>query len=245
MIAHDRTESTIDSIYYRRFIHQFPPDTIKSMQRIDRINTKMFRQNLFRFYVISIFAVYLFSYKWTVLFQTIKFILSRQFDFQKHFYFRLLSLVKLLYFKQSSLPWVHSLNIKTVLLQVIQFYISTHISSIWPIHRTPLGANTPCKSGLGSYGNEECSIFPKVPAFLEHHHQIFYCHRQDIRWGNLSLSIGAADVFYIPSWLGKYRQKMPILFNKICIKGEILPKYTYLISFIYIYIYIYNDWNSA
>ena len=35
------------------------------------------------------------------------------------------------------------LNVKTVLFQTIQFSISTHFSSIWPIDRTLSGTNTP------------------------------------------------------------------------------------------------------
>ena len=38
----------------------------------------------------------------TVLFQTIQFSISRQFDCQKHFYFKLFSLVKQFLFKQFS-----------------------------------------------------------------------------------------------------------------------------------------------
>ena len=43
-----------------------------------------------------------------------------------------------------------------------------------------------------------------------------------------------------------YRQKMSIIFNEICINGEMLPIYIYIYIYIYmsiyiyIYIYIYN-----
>ena len=42
-------------------------------------------------------------------------------------------------------------------------------------------------------------------------------------------------------WIQKKicRQKMSIMFNKICINEEMLPKYTYIYMYIYIYIYIY------
>ena len=43
--------------------------------------------------------------------------------------------------------------VKTVLLQTIQFSISTQISSIWPIDRSLSGANTPSKSRPGINGN--------------------------------------------------------------------------------------------
>ena len=43
---------------------------------------------------------------------------------------------KQFYFKQFSLAYVHSLNVKTILFQTIQFSICTQFSSIWPIDRT-------------------------------------------------------------------------------------------------------------
>ena len=45
-------------------------------------------------------------------------------------------------FKQFSLALAHSLNVKTILFQAIQFSISTQFSSIWPIDRTLSGATT-------------------------------------------------------------------------------------------------------
>ena len=54
--------------------------------------------SLFRFYDISTFISHLmpnpFLYEWSVLFQTIQFSISTQFICQKHFYFKLFSLVK-------------------------------------------------------------------------------------------------------------------------------------------------------
>ena len=53
---------------------------------------------LFVFYDILTFVRHvmpnLFLHKQTLLFQTIQFSTSTQFDFQKHFYFKLFSLVK-------------------------------------------------------------------------------------------------------------------------------------------------------
>ena len=46
MIAQDHSESTREPIIYRRFINQFPLDTIKWMQRLERMNTKMCRQRI-------------------------------------------------------------------------------------------------------------------------------------------------------------------------------------------------------
>ena len=47
-----------------------------------------------------------------------------------------------------------SLNIKTVLFQVVQFSISTPFSSIWSIDKTLSGATTPGQSEHGNDGNE-------------------------------------------------------------------------------------------
>ena len=61
----------------------------------------------FGFYGISTFVGYLMSnpflYKWSVLFQTIQFSMSTQFNSQKDFYFKLFSLIKQFWFKQFSL----------------------------------------------------------------------------------------------------------------------------------------------
>ena len=46
------------------------------------------------------------------------------------------------------------LNIQRVLLQTIQFSISTLFSSIWPVDRTLSGATTLGQSGPGSNGNK-------------------------------------------------------------------------------------------
>ena len=53
------------------------------------------------------------------------------------------------------------LNVKTILFQTIQFSLSTQFSSIWPIHRTLLGAATPDQSGPGRIGNEEVFRIPQ------------------------------------------------------------------------------------
>ena len=61
---------------------------------------------LFGFYDISTFVGYLipniFLYKWTVLFQSINFSISTQFNRQKHFYFKLCSLIKKSYNSNNS-----------------------------------------------------------------------------------------------------------------------------------------------
>ena len=59
------------------------------------------------------------------------------------------------------------LNIKTVLLQTIQFSISTQFSSIWPIDRTLSGATTLGQSGTGSDGNEGALLIPQRSSITE------------------------------------------------------------------------------
>ena len=65
------------------------------------------------------------------------------------------------YFQQLSFTKVCCLNIKTVLLQVIQFNISKQFSSIRPIGRTLSGATIPGQSGPGSDGNEGVLHIPQ------------------------------------------------------------------------------------
>ena len=68
---------------------------------------------------------------------------------------------KQFYFKQFSLAYVYSLNVKTVLFQPIQFNKSSQFSSIWPIDRTLSGATTPGQSGPGSDGNKGVLHIPQ------------------------------------------------------------------------------------
>ena len=49
----------------------------------------------------------------------------------------------------------------TFLIQTIQFSISMHFSSIWPINRTLSGAPTPSQSGPESDGNEGVLHIPQ------------------------------------------------------------------------------------
>ena len=79
------------------------------------------------FYGISTFLGYLmpnpFLYKYSVLFQTIQFSMSTQFNCQKHFYLKLFSLFKQLYITiQFS---VSTISMSKILFQIIQFSIST------------------------------------------------------------------------------------------------------------------------
>ena len=68
---------------------------------------------------------------------------------------------KQFYFKQFSFVSVRSLNIKTVLFQVIQFSISMHFSSIWPVDRTLSDAATPGQSGPENNSNEGVHSIPQ------------------------------------------------------------------------------------
>ena len=66
-----------------------------------------------------------------------------------------------LYFKQFSLAYEHSLNVKIVLFQVIRFSVSTQFSSIWPIDRTLSGTTTPDQNGSGNDGNKGVLRIPQ------------------------------------------------------------------------------------
>ena len=98
-------------------------------------------------------------------------------DGQKHFYFKLFSLVKVVIQPiqfNISIDFVYTeLNVKTVPFQRIQFSISTQFSSIWPIDVAPdkvLPLQT--RMDLGAMAMKGCSEFPKPPALLELQHQI-------------------------------------------------------------------------
>ena len=79
----------------------------------------------------------------------------------KQFYFKQFCLAKAqfqcqkqFHFKQFILAQVRSLNVETVLLQAIQFSISTLFSAIRPIDKTLSGPSIPGQTGPGSDGNE-------------------------------------------------------------------------------------------
>ena len=79
-----------------------------------------------------------------VLFQTIQFSISTQFKYEKHFYFKLFSLVKQFYsqmskqfyIKQKSLVYVQFQCQKTVPFQIIQFSISTQFKCKYGLSNT-------------------------------------------------------------------------------------------------------------
>ena len=67
---------------------------------------------------------------------------------------------KQFYFKQFSLAWICSLNVKTVLFDTIQFSTSTQFTFIWPLDRALSGAATPSVSEAEIDGNEG---LPRTP----------------------------------------------------------------------------------
>ena len=46
MMAQSREESTWDIYNYRKYINQFPPNTIKAIRQYERINKKICRQKM-------------------------------------------------------------------------------------------------------------------------------------------------------------------------------------------------------
>ena len=88
---------------------------------------------------------------------------------------------------------------KTLLIQTIQFNISTHFSSIWPINRILSGVTTPGQSWAGSDGNE---------GLLNHYRNLtirLFCGITWTPFGEevLPLCRDVVWVFYSPSWLVK------------------------------------------
>ena len=71
-------------------------------------------------------------------------------------------LYKQFYFKQFSLASVHSLNVKTVLFQAIQFSVSIHFSSIWLLDKALSSATTLGQSRPGSDSNEVVLHIPLI-----------------------------------------------------------------------------------
>ena len=67
---------------------------------------------------------------------------------------------------------------KTVPFKTIQFSISMQFSFIWPYQVRPLRARVNWEV-LAMKGY---STFPKAPALLDPHHQMFYCYIEDTRW---------------------------------------------------------------
>ena len=127
----------------------------------------------------------------TVLFQTSQFIVntvskSKTVQFKKIQF----SIQKQFHFKQFSLAWVRSFNVRSVLF--------------WA------GSIIPGQRGPESHGIKKYSTFPKAPPLLKPHHQIIQCHiRTLIVGGLLPLCCESVGVFYSPSWLDNiYKVKL-------------------------------------
>ena len=52
----NQAECTKEPVNYGRFINQFPPDNIKSMQQLKRINTKMCRQRIYIYIYVCVYV---------------------------------------------------------------------------------------------------------------------------------------------------------------------------------------------
>ena len=92
----------------------------------------------------------------------------------------------------------------TVLIQVIQFSISTQFSSIWPIDRTLSGAITPAQGGPGSDGNEGVLRNPQSSSIIGTSPlDCLVSYPGHLLGEVLPLCRVAFDVFYISNWLGK------------------------------------------
>ena len=99
--------------------------------------------------------------------------------------------------------WWCSLNIETV--QVVQFNISKHLCSVWPIDRILSGATSPGPSRPGSNDNKEVfhilqssSIIGAPPS---NPGNSLVC-----AWGVLTLCRKAVGVFDSPSWQGNINE---------------------------------------
>ena len=102
----------------------------------------------------------------TVLFQTIQFCISIEFQCQKQSYFKQFSLEK----------------VQTVLFQTVQFSINTQITSIWSIDKTLLGATTSGQSGPGCDGNEGVLCIPQSSSMTGTLPSDCLVSYQDTRW---------------------------------------------------------------
>ena len=140
---------------------------------------------------ISIFVGYLkpniFLYKLLVLFKKYQYILSTQFNCQKHFYFKQFNLLKQFLIQTTQL--ILSTFFKTskiVLFLIIQFCISMQLSSIWLIDRTLSGATTPGQNGPVSNSNEEVLRFVQSSSITGTSSSDFFVSYQDTRCGGIT-----------------------------------------------------------
>ena len=103
------------------------------------------------------------------------------------------------------LELVRSLNLKAVLLQAIQFSISTQFNSILNIDRTLSGATTPGQSGPKSDSNKGVLRIPQssIITGTSPSDCLMSYPGHSLRGGVLPLCRETVGVFYSPSQLNK------------------------------------------
>ena len=111
----------------------------------------------------------------------------------KQFYFRQFSLAE-----ECSLDEVHSLNVKTVLFQVIRFSISTQFSSIWCIDKTL----SRTRVNMGSTAIKGYSTFSKFQNYWSLTIRLFSVISRTLVRGVLSFCKKTVCGSCSPSWLG-------------------------------------------
>ena len=164
-----------------------------------QLNTTLYTET-FRFNISIVFCLLTVNVK-TVLFQTIQFSVSTQFQSQNQFYFNHICLTyQNSSISNNSVKYKYTVSMsKTILFQAIQFStskqflckisnpfqtiqftINKQFSYFWPIGRTLSGATTPCQSGLG-----ECAV-------------ALYCQRSQVQFGVVApdgvLSVGQIEL---------------------------------------------------
>ncbi len=105
--------------------------------------------------------------------------------------------------KVRSLNKIRSLNIKTVLFQPIQFFISIQFSPTCPVNRTLLGASTPGQSEPGNDGNKGVLRIPQSSSIAgTSPSDCLVSYPGHLLGGVLPLCREAVGVFYSPHRLG-------------------------------------------
>ena len=147
---------------------------------------------------------------------------------------------KQFYFKQFSLAYICSLNVKTAPSQLIQFSLSTQFSSVWPIDWTLIK----CYHSRPEWTWEQwqwrgTQLSTKLQLYWNLTIRLFSVISRTLVEGVLPLCREAVSVFYSPSWLGK------ILYVYICTKiSTHTHVHTYIHSYIYTYIYSFINYFS-
>ena len=110
-----------------------------------------------------------------VLFQTIQFSISTVFLFTQTVLFKTIQ-----FSMSTKLNGSKYCNVSlTIQLNISHFFTQFNV-------KTVLFQTTLFDPSIGMIAMKEYSTFPKDPALLDPHHQIVYCHIQDIHWGSLT-----------------------------------------------------------